>query len=115
MKSNADYGLRPRSQVSDGTRRRDLDAEKLARVKDAHVKMALRLQAAFGLRREEAIKFRPRYADRGDHIAVKASTAKGGRPRDVPVLKDEQRTVRIGVEPQPAPPHALPRRRLHVR
>ena len=93
VKSNAGYGLRPRSQVSDGTRRRDLDAEKLARVKDAHVKMALRLQAAFGLRREEAIKFRPRYADRGDHIAVKASTAKGGRPRDVPVLTDEQRRV----------------------
>ena len=93
VKSNADYGLRPRSQVSDGTRRRDLDAEKLARVKDAHVRMALRLQAAFGLRREEAIKFRPKYADRGDHIAVKASTAKGGRPRDVPVLKDEQRRV----------------------
>ena len=79
--------------MSDGTRRRDLDAEKLARVKDAHVRMALRLQAAFGLRREEAIKFRPRYADRGDHIAVKASTAKGGRPRDVPVLNDEQRRV----------------------
>ena len=93
VKSNAGYGLRQRSQVSDGTRRRDLDAEKLARVKDAHVRMALRLQAAFGLRREEAIKFRPRYADRGDHITVKASTAKGGRPRDVPVLNDEQRTV----------------------
>ena len=93
VKSNAGYGLGPRSQVSDGTRRRDLDAEKLARVTDAHVRMALRLQAAFGLRREEAIKFRPRYADRGDHIAVKASTAKGGRPRDVPVLTDEQRMV----------------------
>ena len=92
VKSNAGYGLGPRSQVSDGTRRRDLDAEKLARVKDAHVKVALRLQAAFGLRREEAIKFRPRYADRGDHVAVKASTVKGG-PRDVPVLNYEQRTV----------------------
>lgn len=35
----------------------------------------------------------PRYADRGDHVAVKASTAKGGRARDVPVLKDDQRAL----------------------
>ena len=93
VKSNADYGIGKRSHVSDGTRRRDLGAEKLGRVKDEHVRMALRLQAAFGLRREEAIKFAPSYADRGDHVAVKASTAKGGRARDVPVLKDAQREL----------------------
>ena len=34
-------------------RSRRLDAERLGRVKDAHVRMALQLQAAFGLRREE--------------------------------------------------------------
>ena len=93
VKSNADYGILPRSHVSDGTKRRDLDGGKLALVKDAHVKMALRLQAAFGLRREEAIKFAPSYADRGGRLAVKASTAKGGRAREVPVLKDEQRQL----------------------
>lgn len=43
----------------------------------------LRLQAAFGLRREESIKFQPRNADRGDHIAIKGSWAKGGRDRTV--------------------------------
>ena len=91
VQSNAELGIGQRSHVSDGTRRRDLDARKLARVKDEHVRMALRLQAAFGLRREEAIKFAPARADRGDHIAVKASTAKGGRARDVPVLTDGQR------------------------
>ena len=88
VKTNADYGIVPRSHVSDGTRRRDLDAAKLALVKDEHVRMALRLQAAFGLRREEAIKFSPSWADRGDCIAVKASTAKGGRSREVPVRTD---------------------------
>ena len=93
VKSNAGYGIRPRSHVSDGTKRRELDTEKLALVKDAHVRMALRLQAAFGLRREEAIKFSPAYADRGEVVAVKASTAKGGRARDVPVLKDSQRRL----------------------
>ena len=93
VESNAHYGIRPRSHVSDGTTRRDLDAARLARVKDDHVRMALRLQAAFGLRREEAIKFSPSYADRGDRIAVRASTAKGGRARIVPVLMDGQRRL----------------------
>jgi len=37
------------------------------------VKISLRLQAAFGLRCEESIKLQPRYADRGDHIAIKGS------------------------------------------
>ncbi len=93
VRPNADYGMRPRSHVSDGTRRRDLDAERLARVRDAHVRMALRLQAAFGLRREEAIKLSPSHADRGDRILVKASTAKGGRPREVPVRTGAQRRL----------------------
>ena len=93
VRSNAQYGIGPRSHVSDGTKRRDLDETKLARVKDVHVRMALRLQAAFGLRREEAIKFTPSYADRGDRLAVKGSTAKGGRPREVPVLTESQRRL----------------------
>ena len=93
VQSNADYGIRPRGHVSDGTKRRDLDAAKLALVNDPHVKMALRLQAAFGLRREEAIKFAPSYADRGERIVVKASTAKGGRAREIPVLKHSQRRL----------------------
>ena len=93
VRTNAEYGIGQRSHVSDGTKRRDLDVDKLARVKDEHVGMALRLQAAFGLRREEAIKFRPSWADRGEMIVVKASTAKGGRARDVPILKDSQRKL----------------------
>ena len=89
--SNAEYGIGPRSHVSDGTKRRDVDEAKLAWVKDVHVRMALRLQAEFGLRCEEAIKFAPSFADRGDRLAVKGSTAKGGRPCKVPVLTDSQR------------------------
>lgn len=55
--------------------------------------MSLRLQAAFGLRREEAIKFQASYADRGDYIALKDSWIKGGRERTVPITTSEQRTV----------------------
>ena len=58
-----------------------LDLEKLALVKDEHLRMSLELQAVFGLRCEEAIKFTPAYADRGDRVRIKASWAKGGRGR----------------------------------
>src|SRR5205085_7900825 len=45
--------------------------------------MSLRLQAAFGLRREESIKIRPDWADRGDVLKLKDSWTKGGKERDV--------------------------------
>ena len=44
--------------------------------------MSLELQQAFGLRREEAIKFIPSFADRGDHLVLKASWTKAaGKPK----------------------------------
>jgi integrase len=67
--------------------------ERIERVTDPHVRMSLALQEAFGLRREESIKFQPRYADRGDHIALKGSWTKGGRPRVIPITTTEQRAV----------------------
>ena len=70
-----------------------LDPEKLALVKDEHVRMSLELQAVFGLRREEAIKFTPAYADRGDRVRIKASWAQGGRAHEVPIGNEHQRAV----------------------
>jgi len=55
--------------------------------------MSLELQQAFGLRREEAIKFQPSYADQGDHIQLKGSWTKGGKERVIPVRTEEQRDV----------------------
>jgi site-specific recombinase XerC len=66
---------------------------RLERVTDPYVPMSLRLQEVFGLRREESIKFRPTYADRGDHIALKGAWTKGGRPRALPITSAEQRAV----------------------
>jgi Integrase len=65
----------------------------LTRVTDVHVCMSLALQQAFGLRREESIKFQPNYADRGDCIVLKGSWTKGGRERAVPITTAEQRIV----------------------
>lgn len=89
---NTKLGIPERHYVINESKAKEL-GDKLDRITDPHVRMSLRLQAAFGLRREESIKFQPRYADRGDHIAIKGSWAKGGRDRIVPITMPEQRAV----------------------
>ena len=91
--ANGELGIANREYVTNADRSAVLDAEKLARVKDPHVAMALRLEAAFGLRREEAIKFTPARDDRGGCIRLKGSTTKGGRPREVPVRNEAQHAL----------------------
>ena len=91
--SNDFYGIPDRQFVSDTSKAKDLAEEQLAQVKDENVRMSLRLQQAFGLRREEAIKIQPRWADRGDHLQLKASWTKGGRERTVPIHTREQRAL----------------------
>jgi integrase len=91
---NARLGIPQRQYSGSGDNRaKGLARGDLDRITDAHVDMSLRLQQAFGLRREESIKFRPAYADRGDHIALKGSWCKGGRERTVPITTAEQRAV----------------------
>ncbi len=60
-------------------------------ITDHHIVASLCLQAAFGLRKEESIKFIVRYADQGDHIRLKASWCKGGKARTIPIRNIEQR------------------------
>jgi len=55
--------------------------------------MSLRLQEAFGLRREESIKIRPGWADQGNALRLKDSWTKGGRYREIPIGTDHQRAV----------------------
>lgn len=87
---NTQLGVPERRYVTNISKAQELGT-RLEQVTDAHVRMSLQLQAAFGLRREEAIKFQPSYADRGDHIALKGSWTKGGRERTVPITTTEQR------------------------
>jgi len=87
---NTQLGVPERRYVTNISKAQELGT-RLEQVSDAYVRMSLQLQAAFGLRREEAIKFQPSYADRGDHIALKGSWTKGGRERTVPITTTEQR------------------------
>lgn len=92
-RQNDHYGIPERAFVSTDSKARQVDGAALERIKDEHVRMSLELQQAFGLRREEAIKFQPSYADQGDHLVLKESWTKGGKAREIPVRTAAQRTV----------------------
>ncbi|MYK43372.1 MAG: integrase, partial [Gammaproteobacteria bacterium] len=68
-------------------------AKILQQLQDPYVRLAVRLQAAFGLRREEAIKLMPHLADRGQELYLKPSWCKGGRERTLPIRNQHQRQV----------------------
>ena len=92
-RNNNAYGIGSRTFVTNQSKSQELNLYKLTRITDPRTRLSLRLQAAFGLRREEAIKFRPRYAIQDDHIKLKSSWCKGGRARTIPIANDEQRKV----------------------
>ena len=92
-RDNSFYGIGDRQYVTNVSKARQLTSGELDRITDPYTAMSLRLQAAFGLRRAESIKIQPEWADRGNHIALKDSWAKGGRSREIPIRNDEQRRV----------------------
>lgn len=92
-RSNDHYGIPNRIFVGGSSKAKSVSASQLEKVRDLHVRMSLELQQAFGLRREESIKFMPSYADQGDHIVLKPSWTKGGKARSLPIRTTEQRDV----------------------
>ena len=92
-KDNDVYGIGKREYVAKESKAQDLDDKKLSEISDPFVRLSVRLQAAFGLRREESIKFNPSFAMQGDRIRLKSSWTKGGRARTVPIRNDEQRQL----------------------
>jgi integrase len=92
-RSNDFYGIPDRQFVSNVSKATEVKQTQLQAIENDYVRMSLELQRAFGLRREEAIKFNPHFADRGDHILLKASWTKGGKERVIPLLSATQRDV----------------------
>ncbi len=92
---NSALGIARRQYVTNKSKAREISPEALALIKDERLRVSLELQRAFGLRREECLKFQPAYAMSGDYdkILLKASWCKGGRAREVPILTDYQRDV----------------------
>ena len=92
-RSNDFYGIPNRIFVTNTNKAKSISAVDLAKVRDEHVRVSLELQQAFGLRREEAIKFIPVFADQDDHLTLKPSWTKGGKARVIPIRTAAQREV----------------------
>jgi integrase len=92
-RDNAAYGIADRRFVTNESKAKELDQGKLDKISDPYTAMSLRLQEAFGLRREESIKIQPGWADRGDMLVLKSTWAKGGKEREIPILNEMQREL----------------------
>ena len=92
-RSNEHYGIPDRHFITNESKAKTVTSPDLDKIRDEHVRMSLELQQAFGLRREEAIKFQPSFANQGDHIILKPSWTKGGKGRTIPVRNKEQRDL----------------------
>lgn len=92
VRSNDNLGIERRSYAgNDIDKSRTLEPEKLSQIQNPYVIASLRLQEAFGLRREESIKINPKTAEAGVRIELKGSWCKGGRPRTLEIRTDKQR------------------------
>ena len=92
-RSNADYGIDNRRYQTNMNKARDLTPDSLAQIKSEHVRLSVEMQRAFGLRREEAMKVRVTWADRGTYLKLEGSWTKGGRERIVPIRTQAQRDL----------------------
>ena len=111
---NATYAIADRVYVTNASKARELQGEQLAKVTDPCTAFALQLQAAFGLRLEESIKFTPAYADQGKSLVLKASWCKGGRARQIPVTTAEQRQLLDAVRAYCGGASLIPREMRYV-
>jgi site-specific recombinase XerC len=92
-RGNDDYCI-PRVRNNPIGKSKTLDMDKHAKVKSELIKLSLRLQQEFGLRKEECIKFSLSYALKDVHtLRIKGTWAKGGKYREIPILKESQRQL----------------------
>lgn len=94
-RTNSALGIERRQYVTNESKAKEVSVDTLAKIKDERLRVSVELQRAFGLRREECLKFQPSYAMAGGPgaIKLKASWCKGGREREVPIRTDYQREV----------------------
>ncbi|NRR30465.1 integrase domain-containing protein [Oxalobacteraceae bacterium] len=92
-RDNGSYDIDKRTFVTNISKAKVLDDARLVKITDAYTAMSLRLQSAFGLRREESIKIVPAWADGGDRLKLKDTWTKGGKYREIAICTPEQRTV----------------------
>lgn len=89
---NKDLGIGERDYARENKASK-LDVNELEQLPCERMKAAVQLAAAFGMRREEAIKFTPSKTKwAGDSIGIIKGT-KGGRYREIPIITQRQRDL----------------------
>lgn len=82
-----------RSIIPEASKAQYLDQEVLDQLDNERLRLSIELQQEFGLRRQESLLFQPSYADQQDHLTLKGSWTKGGRPRNIPITTEYQRVL----------------------
>jgi integrase len=89
--SNEQLNTGSRVYVINQSRATDIHSLAVEKISNEYVRVQIHLQRYLGLRREEAIKFKPHLADHKTYIKLEASWCKGGRERTVPILSEKAR------------------------
>lgn len=98
-RANKDLGIGRRRYVTNISKALVLAPGDLEKITDERVRCSVELQQAFGLRREECLKFQASYAlagltvDEIQEIHLKPGWCKGGRARVLPITDENQRPV----------------------
>lgn len=93
-RTNKELGIGDRIYVDNSKNRAwELTDEQLSKIGNERVRLSLQLERAFGMRKEESLKFKPSIADKGDHLLMVGSWCKGGRPREIPITTEKQRRI----------------------
>lgn len=98
-RTNAESGIGRRRYVTNISKALVLVPEDLEKITDERLRCSVELQQAFGLRREECLKFQAKYALAGltadvvQEIQLGPTWCKGGRARAIPITDEYQRAV----------------------
>ena len=92
-RTNQELGIGKRAYKTNCSRAITLTPQITEKIHSPHVKLSLKLQAAFGLRRAEAMLLQPTLADQGSQLFLKSTWCKGGRERMIPIRTAEQRQL----------------------
>lgn len=92
-RDNAELGITSRTYYATQNRAAFLAEEQIAAIPLEAMRLSVELQQLFGLRAQEALKFRVKLADRGNYISLLGSWCKNGRPRNVDVKSEAQREL----------------------
>ena len=92
-RTNGELGFGNRVYVPSESKALVLTGGHLERVTCPYVAVSLKLQREFGMRREEAMKIQPGWADRGNKLVLRDAWCKGKRQRVLVIRTASQRAV----------------------